>query len=212
MNYPWSLFQSPNSLSSSPHLKTSAISFFSHLHDNRHRPFHKSLTCPTKHTVSSLSYFKKKKKTTTKHTNTNIAIFFFTVTWKHSLFHHCCVTAESLLSASQILPTAKPEIPLPHHCSEPNKRLLHPNSSVPYTHIDFPSCPHYNSPTCKRKHQVSGSHSHRLSEHWGLFTVLFGSQIQHRMCYGEGRTLPSCHLTSPQPFSDHQGLVSTALH
>lgn len=78
---------------------------------------------------------KRKKKTTTKHTNTNIAIFFFfTVTWKHSPFHRCCATAEPLLSASHLLPIAEPEIPLPNHCSEPYKRLLDPNSSVPYTH------------------------------------------------------------------------------
>lgn len=195
------LFWSPSSLSSSPHLKP--------------QQSHSLLTCMTTGIVHSTSLWpalqnsqslffptSRRKKTTRKHTNTNIAIFFFfTVTWKHSTFHHCCETAESLLSASQILPTAEPEIPLPNHCSEPNKRLLNPNSPVPYARTDFPSCPPCasgdNSPLCKRKHQVSGSHSHRLSEHWGLFTVLFGSQIQHLMCYGEGKTLPSSHLTSP---------------
>lgn len=113
--------------------QTSAISFSSHLHDNRHRPFHKSLTCPTKHTVPSISYFKKEKKTTTKHTNTNIANFFF-LQWPGNI--HCFITAAWQQNLS---------FQLPKSCPLPSQKSLSQTTAQSQTN-DF-SIPVLLSPT-----------------------------------------------------------------
>lgn len=80
---------------SSPH--PSAVSLSSHLHNDRHCPFHKSLPCKTQSLFPS--YFNQKiKNETQQNTQTPTELFFFfTVTWTHSSFQCCCVTAEFLL-------------------------------------------------------------------------------------------------------------------
>lgn len=138
----------------------------SHLRDNRHRPFHKSLPCQT-HSPFSFLLQKENKKDNETHKHQHSFFFFFFYSDLETL------VLSALLRNSRIpplgfLPTAEPEIPLPNHCSEPLARLLGPNSSFPYTRPSS-SCPpcasRGNSQIPERKRQVSGSHSHRLSEH-----------------------------------------------
>lgn len=125
---PSALFQSKALLSSAPPLASipepessklcpsphpSAVSFSSHLHDNRHRPFHKSLPCKTH---SPFFFPTSNRKLKIKHNRTHKhqrSYFFFTVTWTRSSFQRCCVTAQFLLLPSHFLPIAGPENPSP---------------------------------------------------------------------------------------------------
>lgn len=126
------LFWSPSSLSSSPHLKP--------------QQSHSLLTCMTTGIVHSTSLWpalqnsqslffptSRRKKTTRKHTNTNIAIFFF-LQWPGNIQHFITAVRQQNLSFQ-----------LPKSCPLPSQKSLSQTTAQSQTN-DF-SIPILLSPT-----------------------------------------------------------------